>query len=249
MEIQPELFKSSASEDIDINARDEDGNTPMHGAIMMAQPELVEFLISRGADVNAENKHGDTPLLVTAYMIAAGPEAIIALNEALISQGADARSAETFDKIAALLLSNGANVNVKDGKGFTPLHIVSATGKAELVQLFISKGADVNAENVDGYTALHGAVENGFRVVAGLLISGGADVNAGGNDGITPLHEAAARGHFELAEFLISNGADVNARSNRGVTPLDLVKGDTGAQKETADILRKHGAKASDLGA
>ncbi|MHC9540507.1 MAG: ankyrin repeat domain-containing protein [Vulcanimicrobiota bacterium] len=242
MEIQPELFRPAASEDTDINARNEDGNTPLHGTIMMAQQELVEFLISRGADVNAENKDGDTPLLVAAFMIAAGPEAIVELNRALVSQGADARPAETFDKIAAILLSNGARINIKNNSGFTPLHIVSASGKAELVQLLISGGADVNAENRDGFTALHGAAGKGYVDVAGLLISSGADVNARGHNGATALHEAAGRGHFEMAEFLISNGADVNAKDIGGDTPLIYVYAAATERQDIVNLLRNHGA-------
>jgi cytohesin len=55
------------------------------------------------------------------------------------------------------------------------------------------------------------------------------------------LHRAALDGHKEIAELLITKGADVNAKRSDGGTPLDWAE-ETGFNKETADLLRKHGA-------
>ena len=62
-------------------------------------------------------------------------------------------------------------------------------------------------------------------------------MNAKEQDGYTPLH-LARRGHKEIVELLIAAGADVNAKGDDGRTPLDMAD-----DKETADLLRKHGAK------
>ena len=43
----------------DVNARDKDGETPLHGIFLM---EVVEELIQSGADVNARDKDGETPI-------------------------------------------------------------------------------------------------------------------------------------------------------------------------------------------
>ena len=66
-------------------------------------------------------------------------------------------------------------------------------------------------------------------------------------DGETPLHDAASNGHKEIGELLIANGAEVNAKhfdggSLWGKTPLDLAT----RHPETADLLRKHGAKTGE---
>ena len=55
------------------------------------------------------------------------------------------------------------------------------------------------------------------------------------------LHGAAFTGRMEVVELLIAKGADVNAKRDDGKTPLDVAIGRK--RTETADLLRKHGAK------
>ena len=51
----------------------------------------------------------------------------------------------------------------------------------------------------------------------------------------------AANGHKEIVELLISKGADANAKDLRDATPLDYA-----ILSETADLLRKNGAKTAE---
>ena len=73
-------------------------------------------------------------------------------------------------------------------------------------------------------------------------LTAGTDVNAKGVAGWTALHHAAYAGHKETVELLIAKGADVNAKDEEGWTPLDIAI----QQKETADLLRKHGGKTGE---
>lgn len=45
-----------------VDARDREGNTPLHFAAGAGNAELAAYLIGRGADVNAVNLYGDSPL-------------------------------------------------------------------------------------------------------------------------------------------------------------------------------------------
>ena len=47
---------------LDVNAKDEDGDTPLHYTTDQGQKEIAELLIARGADVNAKKANGKTPL-------------------------------------------------------------------------------------------------------------------------------------------------------------------------------------------
>ncbi len=107
--------------------------------------------------------------------------------------------------------------------------------------MLITKGANVNAKNPNGRTPLFNTTVEGSKETAEPLIAKGADLNAKDKYGDTPLHQALQwKRSKEIAELLISKGADVNARSDDGSTPLDY------AEHETADLLRKHGAKTAE---
>lgn len=51
------------------------------------------------------------------------------------------------------LLEKGADVNVADNEGKTPLHMVSAYGYIDLIKLFLEKGADLEAVDMYGNNA------------------------------------------------------------------------------------------------
>ena len=55
--------------------------------------------------------------------------------------------------IANMLISKGANIDVMDKYGNTPLHIASECGSKDLVRHLISRGANKDAKNIDGKTA------------------------------------------------------------------------------------------------
>lgn len=55
---------------------------------------------------------------------------------------------------ASLLISHGAEVNLANNAGFTPLMVASRWGGANTVRVLLSHGADVNLELPDGKTAL-----------------------------------------------------------------------------------------------
>ena len=224
-----EVVKQHLASGTDVDVKDEEGATPLHYA---ATKEITELLIANGADVNAKDKYGRTPLHYAVDR-----------------------------EIAELLIANGANVNAKDGDGETPLDLTNteiadllrehggkhgvingaaADGDIEAVKKFLAVGTDVNTKDGWEWTPLHYAAIRGHKEIAELLIAKGANVNAKEQDGYTPLH-LARRGHKEIVELLIAAGADVNAKGDDGRTPLDMAD-----DKETADLLRKHGGKTGE---
>ena len=58
------------------------------------------------------------------------------------------------EKIAELLIANGAEVNTKNENGWTPLHWAAHKDHGEIVGLLIAKGAEVNARTEQGQTPL-----------------------------------------------------------------------------------------------
>ncbi|MBD3338390.1 MAG: hypothetical protein GF353_04745 [Candidatus Lokiarchaeota archaeon] len=104
------------------------------------------------------------------------------------------------------LLNSGTDVNLKNRKGISALHIASEFGTYEIVKLLIKYGADVNANTNYDVTPLHFAAQGGDTEIANLLISMGAKVNSEDNEGRTPLswivrREYASRDMIDLLEL------------------------------------------------
>jgi len=123
------------------------------------------------------------------------------------------------------------------------LYKAAGNGNIEVVKQHLAAGANVNPKFVNGVTPLHRVASNGHKEIVELLIANGADVNAKDKDGWTPLYRAIKdHDHKEIVELLLAKGADVNAKTNEGYTPLD--RAIQRKNIETADLLRKHGAKS-----
>jgi len=72
------------------------------------------------------------------------------------------------------LLGSGADINVKDQRGWTPLLWAVSRGQMDLVKLLLDKGAVVNPKHEYGWTALKIAKAKGNKEIVGLLKAHGA---------------------------------------------------------------------------
>ncbi len=122
------------------------------------------------------------------------------------------------------LLDDGADIEVKDKEGCTPLIEAAANGHVDCARLLVNRGADKEAANVIGRTALLMAFENGRVECARLLLEAGADANAKDRDGHTCLIAAAAMCHQECVQLLLDAGVGMGVKDNNGQTAFDFAK-------------------------
>ena len=128
-------------------------------------------------------------------------------------------------EVVQFLLAQGADPNIPNKNGLTPLEHACGRDKTNalaLAKLLLAKGALVNATNVTRETIppLEWAISSDNTELVKMLIERGADVKTRTDVGSTPLHSAADRGDLEIMEILIAHGADVNAKITGGTTPL-----------------------------
>ena len=101
-------------------------------------------------------------------------------------------------------LQQGADVNARDDKLWTPLMFAASGSHLDVVRHLVDKGADVNAKGKWGYTPLMWAALNGHLEVAACLLEHGADVTVRDDRGATALMFATAGGHSNVVELLQS---------------------------------------------
>lgn len=190
-----------------VDLRDENGwdATALMYAAYGASVDVLRLLLERGADVHA--REGEDPEMARRRT---------ALHHAVLGGQPAA---------AALLLDAGADPNVLDSHGETPLNRALECGNAGLVRLLLENGASVRLRpRTRKYRPpLCAAAEGSRPEMLRLLLGAGAEVTAVDSLKRTPLF-AAARGEGEAAEamvrILLEAGAEVDPVDKRGDTPL-----------------------------
>ena len=216
-----------------VNARDDDGLTPLSNAMYVPDPAVISALLEAGADPNNRRSGGVTPLH------SASLEQDTKFAELLLAYGANVEARDTngatplswaagvegqdTSEVTRTLLKFGSNPNAKDDDGATPLHWAARAGTPETIRLLLEAGAQIDAlqgyETTDGEAPLHTAAWANFKAVT-VLLNAGADIGVRDKHGATPLHYASLNGNLEAQEALLQSGADIYARDKDGATPL-----------------------------
>lgn len=127
-------------------------------------------------------------------------------------------------------LDEGAQLEMRDRFGNTPLLLAARGGHPELVRFLLEHGAEIDRTNVAGSTALLRAVEANQRQTAQELLLAGADPNIANTKGVTPLTAAAFNGNDQLVDLLLDEGAaaDATDRTGRSAIVYAAANGFTG---------------------
>lgn len=198
-----------------------------------------------GQDVDVRGPCGMTPLMVAAVRgggIDTGEDedddgSAAAVITDLVAQGAELnatmdKTGETSLHLAARyaradaakrLLDAGADANLQDNTGRTPLHAAVAADAMGVFQILLrNRATNLNARMHDGTTPLILAARLAIEGMVEDLINADADINAADNSGKTALHWAAAVNNTEAVNILLAHGANRDAQDDKDETPLFL---------------------------
>lgn len=129
------------------------------------------------------------------------------------------------------LLDDGADVNIIDENGLTPLitliivtpfdeEVASAPFYEDTIRKLI--GNDINYMAADG-SALHYAAKEGKDEYVRYLMNNGANINLQNARGETPLFLASTKSNPTEVRILCEIGADINIPDAQGRTPVQVI--------------------------
>jgi ankyrin repeat protein len=180
-----------------IDAKDGSESAALDAAISGGFEAIARLLIDNGAPVNPTKHRGSAPLEQAAWSRRRG--------------------------IMRMLLKAGADVEVKDGNGFSYLPRFGYFNTA-VSKILLEAGANPNAMDGQGQTALMGAAGYGYEDAVELLIKYRAEVNLKDRAGRTALMHAAAGKYVDAIPLLLASGAALFARDADGQTALDIAR-------------------------
>ena len=228
-----EIIEFLINSDCDINAGDNEEQTPLHKAALFGNVESVQFLLEKGANVDKIDNNGETPLHIA--IISGGDTEVV---RALISK-ADLRIkkedgqnalhlAIRYHKIDCidLILSHkhaAEMIAAACNRGYTPLHLAVSLGHLDTVERLLKEQIqDLFKTTNQGRTLLHlaAATSNGAILPFLLSLQGAVSlVNKCDQNLCTPLHDAAMNGHLKQVILLMDKGA-VFSSAHNGYSPL-----------------------------
>lgn len=190
--------------------------SPLNAAIQSQRISIIELLLDRGADIHAKTSEG----LYDDCIACPGGVTVLHTLVGLYSNRPINRA--HLNKILALLLARGADLNAESNYGMTPLEHVCYGTDTALVSKLIKLGAKLETQ---GYSALHCAAQFSNTLMVAHLLKLGADPNVKTQRGETPLvvsfyccgdgfgEGITDEARIATSRLLLQYGADPNAKS------------------------------------
>ncbi|KAB1271139.1 Nuclear factor NF-kappa-B p100 subunit [Camelus dromedarius] len=225
-----------------LTAQDENGDTPLHLAIIHGQTSVIEqiahviYHARHLGVVNLTNHLHQTPLhlaVITGQTSVVSFLLQVGADPSLLDRHGDSavhlalRTGASTPNLLRALLQSGVPtmpqlLHMPDFEGLYPVHLAVRARSPECLDLLVDSGADVEAaERQGGRTALHLATEmEELGLVTHLVTKLRANVNARTFAGNTPLHLAAGLGSPTLTRLLLKAGADIHAENEEPLCPL-----------------------------
>eukprot|EP01103_Thecamoeba_quadrilineata_P015741 TRINITY_DN5064_c0_g1_i1.p1 TRINITY_DN5064_c0_g1~~TRINITY_DN5064_c0_g1_i1.p1 ORF type:complete len:288 (-),score=32.79 TRINITY_DN5064_c0_g1_i1:109-858(-) len=138
------------------------------------------------------------------------------------------------------LVGLGADVNLPNHQGNSPLYHAVSNNNEAMVTLLLQSGADTGLSSGTSTPLLLATASGNERLVE-LLIEHGADVNLQNKQGTSPIHVVANQGNERLVRLFIDHGAHVDSRNENCQTPVGEAKSQ--GHEQIVKILAQHFCK------
>jgi ankyrin repeat protein len=231
----------------DINARDDEGNTPLHVLLWRRQvPKvLLQAFVSRGANVNEENNNSARPLQMACLYGDLDTLKVLCHSDVISEIDDEDNDGDTALQQAAIgnhtglvkfLVEFGANPNVPNHSGKVALHNSALKGTRDCIEILLSNGASPNLFDNHNRTPLFcaclgaAATEDKAKILLDTLLGMNvplSEINSPTTSQRTPLREAAAHGFKYVVAKLIDTAKARNDFDSLALNEPDTSKGMT----------------------
>lgn len=231
-----------------VNLQDKEGYTPMHLASFYGDFLSVQMFLRLGGNShivdNRDNKkvidHAANGFVrnVLLDLQVAALKGDVSSFDSLLNCGNNIDERKTIytvsplhnaiqftkethsDEMLRFVLKCGAQIDIADGSGWTPLHHACKNGDMTATKILLENNADVNAISSKHFFPIHIAAMNNHDQIIQVLLQHGAKIECQSDEKCTPLLLAAKKGHCEALKMLLDNGANIYAVDQRDWTAL-----------------------------
>ncbi|KAH9184856.1 hypothetical protein AeNC1_013167 [Aphanomyces euteiches] len=211
------------SKNVDVNAQDHQGKTPLMRAIEMRNMDMVHILIDAKSDLSIKCRDG-----YSALYIAAEDVSRLDIARFILPYVKDDGAHELFEAIVENdaevlenLLAAGVSSSLRRPDVLQTPAIHSAIHNTMLLSILLEHDRTlVDCKDRQGQTALGIASILGELDAVKLLLQYGANIELKDFRGRTPLHLATFYEQLEVVEYFVEQGASIEARDDDQRTPL-----------------------------
>ena len=173
-----------------VDVQDQYGCTPLHVAANSGSVDIMRWLLNNGANASALATKRRTPLHEAVYTVELGAVNVLLEHKPDIDLNFQDSYGDTplhdilslphpsqegkVAEIVRRLLEHGADPNLRNRSGETPLHGASYRASLEVVRLLLSYGAKIDQKDEDGKTPFQVASSRGHDEIIKLLLEQGA---------------------------------------------------------------------------
>lgn len=175
------------------------GHTALQAASQNGHVDVIKVLMKYDLDMEIEDKDGDRAVHHAAF----GDEPVV----------------------IELLHRGGADLNARNKRRQTPLHIGVNKGHIGVVKALLEIGCHPSLQDSEGDTPLHDAISKKRDDMISLLLEYHADLTITNNNGFNALHHAALRGNPSAMRILLSKVPRqwvIDEKKDDGYTALHL---------------------------